>query len=92
MRALDAAHAAAPAWRAVLTRERSELLLAVFSRLIARADDVAALITAEAGKPLAEARAEVVYGAEFLRLVRRAGGARRRAGAHSAGRAATSST
>jgi succinate-semialdehyde dehydrogenase/glutarate-semialdehyde dehydrogenase len=67
IRALDAAHAAAPAWRAVPPRERSELLRAVFERLVARADDVAALITAEAGKPLAEARAEVLYGAEFLR-------------------------
>jgi len=67
VRALDAAHAAAPAWRAVPPRERSELLRAVFARLVARADDVAALITAEAGKPLAEARAEVLYGAEFLR-------------------------
>lgn len=67
VRALDAAHAAAPAWRAVPPRERSELLRAVFERLVARTDDVAALITAEAGKPLAEARAEVVYGAEFLR-------------------------
>ncbi|MGW2095485.1 NAD-dependent succinate-semialdehyde dehydrogenase [Promicromonospora sukumoe] len=67
VRALDAAHAAAPAWRAVPPRERSELLRAVFVRLISRADDIAALITAEAGKPLAEARAEVIYGAEFLR-------------------------
>ncbi|HEV6954139.1 MAG TPA: NAD-dependent succinate-semialdehyde dehydrogenase [Promicromonospora sp.] len=67
VRALDAAHAAAPAWRAVPPRERSELLRAVYARLVARADDIAALITAEAGKPLAEARAEVVYGAEFLR-------------------------
>jgi succinate-semialdehyde dehydrogenase / glutarate-semialdehyde dehydrogenase len=67
LRALDAAHAAAPAWRAVAPRERSELLRAVFSTLTARADDIAALITAECGKPLAEARAEVVYGAEFLR-------------------------
>ncbi|GAB2501725.1 NAD-dependent succinate-semialdehyde dehydrogenase [Promicromonospora xylanilytica] len=67
VRALDAAHAAAPAWRAVPPRARSELLRAVFERLVARAGDIAALITAEAGKPLAEARAEVVYGAEFLR-------------------------
>lgn len=66
-RALDAAVAAAPAWRAVAPRERSELLRAVYERLTARADDVAALITAECGKPLAEARAEVVYGADFLR-------------------------
>lgn len=67
LRALAAAHDAAPAWRAVAPRERSELLRAVFATLTARADDIAALITAECGKPLAEARAEVVYGAEFLR-------------------------
>ncbi|MGW6005090.1 NAD-dependent succinate-semialdehyde dehydrogenase [Oerskovia enterophila] len=67
LRALEAAHAAAPAWRAVAPRERSELLRAVFATLTARADDIAALITAECGKPLPEARAEVVYGAEFLR-------------------------
>ncbi len=67
LRALAAAHDAAPAWRATAPRERSELLRAVFERIIARTDDLAALITAEAGKPLAEARAEVTYGAEFLR-------------------------
>jgi succinate-semialdehyde dehydrogenase/glutarate-semialdehyde dehydrogenase len=65
--ALAAAAAAAPAWRAVAPRERSELLRAVYDRLVNRADDVAALITAECGKPLAEARAEVLYGADFLR-------------------------
>jgi len=66
-RALAAAAAAAPAWRATAPRERSELLRAVYDRLVNRADDVAALITAECGKPLAEARAEVLYGADFLR-------------------------
>lgn len=66
-RALDAAHRAAPAWRAVPPRERGELLRAVHERIVSRADDVAALITAECGKPLAEARAEVLYGADFLR-------------------------
>ena len=66
-RALAAAADAAPAWRAVAPRERSELLRAVYERLVSRADDIAALITAECGKPLAEARAEVVYGADFLR-------------------------
>ncbi len=66
-RALAAAAEAAPAWRAVAPRERSELLRAVYERIVARADDVASLITAECGKPLAEARAEVLYGADFLR-------------------------
>jgi succinate-semialdehyde dehydrogenase / glutarate-semialdehyde dehydrogenase len=66
-RALAAAADAASAWRAVAPRERSELLRAVYERIVARADDVAALITAECGKPLPEARAEVLYGADFLR-------------------------
>ncbi|PZR55402.1 NAD-dependent succinate-semialdehyde dehydrogenase [Xylanimonas oleitrophica] len=66
-RALASAARAWPAWRAVPPRERSELLRAVHARLLARADDVAALITAECGKTRAEARAEVVYGADFLR-------------------------
>jgi succinate-semialdehyde dehydrogenase/glutarate-semialdehyde dehydrogenase len=66
-RALAAAAEAAPAWRAVAPRERSELLRAVYERIVGRADDVAALITAECGKTLAEARAEVLYGADFLR-------------------------
>ncbi len=67
LRALDAAHRAAPAWRATAPRERAEVLRAVYERIVARADDVASLITAECGKPRAEARAEVLYGAEFLR-------------------------
>ncbi|GAB2460004.1 NAD-dependent succinate-semialdehyde dehydrogenase [Xylanimonas ulmi] len=66
-RALAAAHDAAPAWRATPPRERGELLRAVYERLVARADDVAALITAESGKTRAEARAEALYGADFLR-------------------------
>ncbi|QAY62300.1 NAD-dependent succinate-semialdehyde dehydrogenase [Xylanimonas allomyrinae] len=66
-RALAAAHEAAPAWRATPPRARGEVLRAAFERLVARADDVAALITAECGKTRAESRAEVVYGAEFLR-------------------------
>jgi len=66
-RALDAAAGAAAAWRAVAPRERSELLRAVYARIVARTDAFASLITAECGKPLAEARAEVAYGADFLR-------------------------
>ena len=66
-RALDSASGAAAAWRAVAPRERSELLRAVYERIVARADAFASLITAECGKPLAEARAEVLYGADFLR-------------------------
>ena len=65
--ALSAADEAFPAWRAVAPRERAELLRAVFDQVITRLDDFAALITAEGGKPLAEARAETLYGAEYVR-------------------------
>lgn len=66
-RALDSAADAAGPWRAVAPRERSEVLRAAYERITARTDAFASLITAECGKPLAEARAEVAYGAEFLR-------------------------
>ncbi|GGB97564.1 NAD-dependent succinate-semialdehyde dehydrogenase [Cellulomonas carbonis] len=65
--ALAAADAAMPAWRAVAPRERAELLRSVFETVTARIDEFAAVITAEGGKPLAESRAEVTYGAEFVR-------------------------
>lgn len=65
--ALDAAHRAFPVWREVAPRTRSDVLRAVFDAVTARAEDLAALITAEGGKPLAESRAEVAYAAEFIR-------------------------
>lgn len=65
--ALDAAVAAAAAWAATPARERAEILRRTFDLLRERADDVALLMTVEMGKPLAEARAEVTYGGEFLR-------------------------
>lgn len=67
LRALTAAHDAADAWRRTSPRERSDLLRAVFDRMITSTEDIAAVITAEGGKPLAESRAEVAYGAEFVR-------------------------
>ena len=67
LRALDAAAAAAQEWRRTPPRVRSEVLREVFDVIIARTDDIADLITAECGKPLAESRAEVAYGAEFIR-------------------------
>ena len=67
LRALTAADGAAAEWRRTPPRVRSELLRAVFDRMVAQTDDIAALITAEGGKPLAESRAEVAYGAEFVR-------------------------
>lgn len=65
--ALAAADEALPAWRATAPRERAEVLRTVFDRVIARTDEFAAVITAEGGKPLAEAAAEVAYGAEYVR-------------------------
>lgn len=65
--AMDAACAAQTAWANTSPRERSELLRRAFERVTERADDFARLMTLEMGKPLAEARGEVTYGAEFLR-------------------------
>ena len=65
--ALDAAVAAQRGWAATAPRERAELLRRAFEAVTARADDFALLMTLEMGKPLAESRGEVAYGAEFLR-------------------------
>ncbi|MGC9221798.1 MAG: NAD-dependent succinate-semialdehyde dehydrogenase [Solirubrobacteraceae bacterium] len=65
--ALDAAAAAGPAWAAYPPRERGEILRRAFDTIVARADDLALLMTLEMGKPLSEARTEVIYAAEFLR-------------------------
>lgn len=65
--ALDAADRAWGPWRDVAPRTRSDVLRAVFDAMTARAEDLAALVTAEGGKPLAEARAEVAYAAEYVR-------------------------
>ena len=65
--ALDAAVAAKDAWAKTDPRERGEILRRAFELLVSRADDISLLMTLEMGKPLAEARAELTYGAEFLR-------------------------
>jgi succinate-semialdehyde dehydrogenase/glutarate-semialdehyde dehydrogenase len=65
--ALDAAVAAQADWAAVAPRERGEILRKAFVAITARAEEFALLMTLEMGKPLAEARAEVTYGAEFFR-------------------------
>jgi len=64
--ALDAANAAWPAWRNKTGKERHALLLKWFQLLMANQEDLARLMTAEQGKPLAEARGEVAYGASFV--------------------------
>lgn len=65
--AMDAAAEAFPSWAATPARERAEILRRAFDLLQERKEDVALLMTLEMGKPLAEARGEVVYGGEFLR-------------------------
>jgi succinate-semialdehyde dehydrogenase / glutarate-semialdehyde dehydrogenase len=65
--ALDAAVAAGPDWYQHPPRERGEILRRAFEAITARADDLALLMTLEMGKPLAESKAEITYGAEFFR-------------------------
>ena len=65
--AVDAAAAAAPAWAAASPRSRSEVLRRAYELLVRDAGELAALVCAENGKSLADARAEVAYAAEFFR-------------------------
>ncbi|WP_147037941.1 NAD-dependent succinate-semialdehyde dehydrogenase [Microbacterium aerolatum] len=67
IRALDAAAAAQDEWAATPARTRSEILRRAFDLVQEHKEDLALLMTLEMGKPLAEARGEVVYGGEFLR-------------------------
>jgi succinate-semialdehyde dehydrogenase / glutarate-semialdehyde dehydrogenase len=65
--ALDAAVEAGPEWAAHPPRERGEILRRAFEAIVSRADELALLMTLEMGKPLPESKAEITYGAEFLR-------------------------
>jgi succinate-semialdehyde dehydrogenase/glutarate-semialdehyde dehydrogenase len=65
-RAIAAADAALPDWRALPAKQRAQLLQRWFALINRHADDLAQLITAEGGKPLAEAKGEVAYGASFV--------------------------
>ena len=64
--AIDAAVAAFPAWSSKTARERSAILLEWNRLMLDNADDLARILTAEMGKPFAEARGEIVYGASFV--------------------------
>ena len=66
LRAVDAASAALPGWRARTARERATVLRRFAELLVENEPDLALLITSEEGKPLAEARGEVAYAASFL--------------------------
>lgn len=67
VRALDAAVATQDSWANTPSRERSNILRRSFDLLIERREEFALLMSIEMGKPIAEARGEVTYGAEFLR-------------------------
>ena len=64
--ALDAANAAWPAWRGKTAKQRHAILLKWYELLMAHSDDLARIMTAEQGKPFAEAKGEVAYGASFV--------------------------
>ncbi|MEA2117358.1 NAD-dependent succinate-semialdehyde dehydrogenase [Halovibrio sp. HP20-50] len=66
-RAIDAADAALPAWRALTAQERADLLLKWHDLMLEHQDDLAMLMTFEQGKPLKEAAGEIAYAASFLR-------------------------
>ncbi|MEP7161816.1 MAG: NAD-dependent succinate-semialdehyde dehydrogenase [Dermatophilaceae bacterium] len=65
--AVAAAARAQAGWAATAPRERGEILRGAFEDIVARAEEFALLMTLEMGKPLADSRAEVSYGAEFFR-------------------------
>jgi succinate-semialdehyde dehydrogenase/glutarate-semialdehyde dehydrogenase len=65
-RAIDAAEKAQKGWRKLTAKERQKPLRRLFDLMIANQDDLAVIMTAEQGKPLAEARGEVAYAASFI--------------------------
>jgi len=64
--AIDAAYAAQPAWAARPAKERSAILRKWFDLMVANADELAAILTAEMGKPFPEARGEILYAAAYI--------------------------
>ncbi len=64
--AIDAADKALPAWRGLTAKARAVILRNWYESILANQEDLARLMTAEQGKPLAEARGEVIYGASFV--------------------------
>ena len=64
--AIEAAARAFPAWRAMLAKERAAILRRLFALMLENTDDLAVIMTAEQGKPLAESRGEIAYAASFI--------------------------
>ena len=65
-RAIEAAARALPAWRAMLAKDRGAILRKLSDAMLANADDLAIIMTAEQGKPVGEARGEILYAASFI--------------------------
>jgi succinate-semialdehyde dehydrogenase / glutarate-semialdehyde dehydrogenase len=65
-RAIETAGAALPGWAARTAKERAAILRRWYELLMANQEDLATLMTAEQGKPLAEAKGEIAYGASFI--------------------------
>lgn len=65
-RAIDAAHAALPGWRAKTAAERARLMRRLFDLMMEHQDDLGELLSREQGKPLAEGTGEIAYGAGFI--------------------------
>ena len=66
VRAIDVAHKAQKAWAKKTAKERAVILRKLFDLMVANADDLATILTMEMGKPWAEARGEVLYGASYI--------------------------
>ena len=64
--AIAAAARAFPGWAAKTGKERAQLMRKWFDLIVANAEDLARLMTAEQGKPVPEAKGEVMYGASFI--------------------------
>ncbi|MFM0096048.1 NADP-dependent succinate-semialdehyde dehydrogenase [Paraburkholderia nemoris] len=65
-RAIDTANTAWPAWRATTAKQRATILRKWHDLMLENADDLATILTTEQGKPLAEAKGEILYAASFL--------------------------
>ena len=65
-RAIEAAEAALPGWRSKTAKERADIMRKFFDLMMENQDDLARILTAEMGKPLAEARVEIAYSAGFI--------------------------
>lgn len=65
--AIEAANSALPGWQSLMAKERANKLEAWHDLLIAHKDDLARILTAEQGKPLAEAEGEILYGASYVK-------------------------